>query len=71
MPGLPTADPQFWLVTAGAALAVVFLVRRARAKSAPESGATPCEHCAGNAHEHGAARPRAPGPGPDSHRSSP
>ena len=58
MAGLPTADPQFWLVTAGAALAVVFIVRRARAKSAPDSGAPPCEHCASH-----------PSPPPDSRPS--
>jgi hypothetical protein len=63
MPGLPTGDPQFWLVTAGAALAVVFVVRRVRAKSAPEAGAPPCEHCAGHPPQHDAPRPRAPGSG--------
>lgn len=64
MPGLPIGDPQFWMVTAGAVVALVLIVRRARNKTSSEAGAPPCEHCAGHPAHHGAVRPRAPGPDP-------
>jgi FAD:protein FMN transferase len=41
---LPLADPQFWIVTGGAALALVYAVRRIRRRTRAESE-TPCERC--------------------------
>ncbi|MEO7795019.1 MAG: hypothetical protein ABIV06_09625 [Thermoanaerobaculia bacterium] len=43
---LPTSDPQFWIVTAAALLALALVLRRLfkRPKATP-SGALPCAHC--------------------------
>ena len=41
---LPFADPQFWLVTGGAAVALVFVVRKLRRRAREES-ASGCDHC--------------------------
>lgn len=40
---LPTADPQFWIVTALAALALAVVLRRIFRR--PAKGALPCAHC--------------------------
>ena len=41
---LPVADPEFWLVTAGAALALGFALRRVL-RSARAEGEPPCDKC--------------------------
>jgi len=41
---LPLADPQFWLVTAGAAVALGLALRRV-VRSARAEGEAPCDKC--------------------------
>lgn len=41
---LPLADPQFWIVTGGAALALGYAIRRVRRRTRSESE-TPCARC--------------------------
>jgi hypothetical protein len=51
---LPLADPQFWLVTAAAVGAAIYLVRkRVRVRKRGEA-ALPCDNCA-QAGSHGGA----------------
>ena len=42
---LPLADPQFWLVTAAAAGAVIYLVRKRLRVKKKGAIALPCENC--------------------------
>lgn len=41
---LPLADPQFWIVTGGAALALGYAIRKVRRRTRAESD-TPCDRC--------------------------
>lgn len=41
---LPVADPQFWIVTGGAALALAYAIRRIRRRTRRET-APPCDRC--------------------------
>jgi hypothetical protein len=43
---LPISDPQFWIVSAAALLALLLVLRRLfRRKPADEAGTLPCANC--------------------------
>lgn len=43
---LPLADPQFWIVTLGAAIALGLVLRRLLRRPKPTAVALPCDRCA-------------------------